>query len=49
MASGATAYSLAPELVKLGVIAATQPFIDAAKQNPGAGLHPGQSTGCAST
>ncbi len=40
---GASAYSLAPELVSLGVIAASEPFVDAAKasSNP-AGLQPGE-------
>jgi UPF0755 protein len=39
--SGDTAFALAPRLVKLGVIKATEPFTAAAKDNPGAGLMPG--------
>ena len=39
--SGDIPATLAPELVRLGVIAATQPFIDIAKQDAGI-LHPGK-------
>ena len=45
---GDTATVLAPSLVKLGVIAATDPFVDAAKQIPTGRPAPGCS-GCTST